>query len=96
MRNSGTIIFLIVTAFSTNIAAGGLRSYFNNYNDEMATSTCTALSASHQITGHIAAVRRICGSGPSCADVCKNAKAVPYFSGKFDSSKYSKLIHGTI
>lgn len=91
MTNSGTIIFLVFTAFSTNIAAGGgLRSYFNNYNDEMATSTCTALSASHNIAGHIAAVRRTCGSGASCADVCKNAKAVPYFSGKFDSFKYTK------
>ena len=89
MRNSGTITFLIFTAFSTNIAVGGgLRSYFNNYNDEMATSTCTALSASHQIAGHIAAVRRTCGSGPSCAVICKNAKTVPYFSGKFDSFKY--------
>ena len=79
MLNSGTIIFLIFAAFSTNISAGGgLHSYINNHNDEMATSTCISLSsASHKVTGHIAAVRRTYGSGPSCSGACKNAPAVP-------------------
>ena len=88
MRISGTIIFLTFIIFKVNIAAAeGLRSYFNNYYDEIATSTCTALSLSHHISGHIAAVRRTCRNGPSCADVCKSAKEVLYYKGKFDSFK---------
>ena len=58
-----------------DIGAGdGLRSYFYNYYDEMATASCTALSATYNMRGYIAAIRRTCGRGPSCIDVCKNAK----------------------
>lgn len=64
------------------VSGSGFRSYFNNYYDEIATSTCTALSASHNVRGHIAGVRRACSaSTASCADICTNAKKTPYFSG---------------
>jgi len=57
------------------------RSYFNNYFDEIAMSSCTALSATHGHAGHIAAVRRTCGSGPSCDEVCKGAGTTPNYKG---------------
>ena len=88
MRISGTIVFLTFINFSvSNARAEGLRSYFNNYYDEIATSTCTALSISHGYHGHIAAVRRTCGTGPSCVHVCKNAKGNIYYKGNCDSFK---------
>ena len=76
-----------------DIAAGdGLRSYFCNYYDEMATASCTALSASYNIRGHIAAIRRTCGSGPSCFDVCKNANA---FRGKDLTHMFENIIESS-
>lgn len=75
MTNLTRILMIFVMPACCDIWVGdGLRSYFNNYYDEMATSSCTALSASYNIRGHIAAIRRTCGSGPSCIGVCKNAK----------------------
>ena len=54
------------------------RSYFYNYYDEIAMSTCTALSANYKITGYIFAVRRTCG-GPNtwprtCDQICRDPK----------------------
>lgn len=88
MRNNAAIIFLVLAAFSSYVPrGGGLRSYFYYYYDEIATASCTALSASYNIMGHVTAVRRACGTGPNCTAVCKNANKVPYFGGKFDSFK---------
>ena len=84
MRIIGTIVFLTFIIFSANNArAQGLRSYFNNYYDEIATSICSALSRGN----HVAAVRRTCGNGASCVDVCRNAEGQLHFKGNFDSFK---------
>ena len=84
MRISGTIVFLTFIIFSANNArAQGLRSYFNNYYDEIATSICTALSKDN----HVAAVRRTCGNGASCVGVFRNAEGQLHFKGNFDSFK---------
>merc|ERR1719228_344354 len=68
------------------------RSYFYNYFDEVAVSTCTALSASHGLAGHVTAVRRTCTSGnsPSCAHVCQTTNS---FSGYVSSWTCFDALH---
>lgn len=59
-----------------DVTEGGLRSYFSNYFDEVATSSCTSLSVFYGLRGHIAAVKRACNdNSQSCADVCERAKS---------------------
>ena len=76
------LIFCVafVAAF-IEVVAGDYKAAYNNYFDEMATSTCVSLAHSHK-AGHIAAVRRTCGIlYVGCTDVCKHAGSIPGFPG---------------
>ena len=57
----------------------GLPLLINNFLDDMALSTCTAISASVGKIGYVAAVRRKCEKpAPDCNSVCKDAGKVPW------------------
>lgn len=74
-------LFTLVTL--VNVTDGGLRSYFSNYFDEVATSSCTSLSVFYGLRGHMAAVRRACNdNSQSCTDICEKAK-LKHVTGKF-------------
>lgn len=75
------LIFCIALTMLCEVVRGSYKAAYNNYFDEIATSTCVSLAAPRK-PGHVAAVRRTCSKFyVDCTGVCKHAASIPSYSG---------------